>query len=393
MLDRPRAPLPTGDPASPTASDADGTDTTSRPRRRRVWVVLVSVLAAFAVVGATIVAALVVTEGRRFMAAQDIDDVLGAVPGVTDADVTYSYAPFSTGRVFDVVLHIGPDADTAPVSDALAASQHLWQDSPLEDDAVSTSVAVIITDEAAQAADPSAAKATLTFYGWDLSEVETVHQVAYWSMLRETLGPVVSVRVTAYDGETDSWLDADLSPVPPATAMTATDLAERVEEAASADPPAGGWTWSVRTPTVSGDGALQSSIDTHDGRPDSRVLTLWRGAAALASSRSPAPQLWLRSDLTNPGPTLLVTFPDGEEPDGSEPPGETFVDGPHWADATGYSELVAAAGADARLWIQVGHTAVADLSAASCTAAASPSEGVVEAALLDHLRGTGADFC
>ncbi|MEP7762350.1 hypothetical protein [Sanguibacter sp. 25GB23B1] len=368
-------------PASPATSAPVERGPGRRPRMKRRWVVALSVLGVVAVVLAVVVAGIVVTEGRRLLTAQDIDATLGDVPGVADADVSYSYRPFSSERNFVVALDLDPEADATPVAEALADVQRRWRDSPLGDEAVATSVALTVGDEA-----------TLAFSSWDLPEEETARQVEYWSMLRTALGPEVTVLVMTFDGETESWLEAKLPPSNGTTA-TATELADRIETAASAAPPAGGWAWSVRTSSRSEDEARQDSVDTLGARPGPEALELWRGAATIASSASPTPELWLWSDATaSPSTILHVTLPDAPGPDGTAPTGAPFVDGPHWADATRYAELVAAAD-DARLSIQEGDTFIADLSAQTCAAPSTPSSSAVEAALLEHLQATGADFC
>lgn len=352
-----------------------------RPRLTRRWVVALSVLAVVAVVLAVVAAAIVVTESRRLLTAQDIDATLDSVPGVADADVSYSYSPFSSERRFVVELELDPAADAAPVAEALAEAQRRWRDSPLGDEAVETGATLTVGDEA-----------TLTFAGWDLPAEETAHQVEYWSMLRASLGPAVTVLVMTADGETESWLDAELSSSEGAT-VTATDLAERIEAAASPAPPAGRWAWSVRTSNGSDDGAREDSIGTLGSRPGPEMLELWRGAATIASSASPPPELWLWNDATaSPSTILHVALPDTPGPDGTAPTSAPFVGGPHWADATRYAELVAAAD-DARLSIQEGDTFVADLSAKTCAAPSTPASSAVETALLEHLHATGADFC
>lgn len=381
MPEHPGATLPPGWTSDPMRPDLGERGPNRRPRLSRRWVVVLSVLATVAVVLAVVVAAIVVTESRRLLTAQDIDATLGAVPGVADADVSYSYSPFSGERRFVVELELDPEADAAPVADALADAQSRWRDSPLQDDAVATEATLTVGDEA-----------TLSFGGWDLPAEETARQVEYWSMLHAALGPSVTVLVMTSGSETETWLDAELSSSD-GTAVTATDLAERIEAAASPAPPAGRWAWSVRTSNGSDDGAREDSIGTLGSRPGAEALELWRSAATIASSGSPAPELWLWSDETaSPSAILHVAFPDAPGPDGTAPPSAPFVGGPHWADATRYAELVAAAD-DARLSIQEGDAFVADLSAKTCAAPSTPSSSVVETALLEHLQATGADFC
>ena len=375
--------------AAGTERPVHGEPVTARRPQLRRWVRRIALTVV--VVIALLVASFLVTEKLRSIAARDIEEILSAIPGMAagDVDVSYSNDPFSTGVQFRALVPVGPGTDMAAVSDALVDAMVRWRESPLADDAVSTSIDIFTPMSIT--GPPSSTRGGLHLSGWDLSEAQLVAQLAYWDDLYETLDAPVSIRFSARAGDPRGTVTADL----PAATQAPADLADRLEQAAFITPPHGTWTWMVNAPTGTAEDAAVHSLTTVDSPPSPATLELLRDLAAIPHDGLGAPSLWVRiNEWLEPGTEVMVSFP-AVPPAGTsgETAGEPFVDGPAWGGATAYADLVHAAGQETRLGMSVGEDVVADLAPGACGDDPTPAQRIVEDALLAHLGTTRADYC